>query len=77
VLDVEAFDARTARRRRHESREHADQGRLPGAVRPQQPEHLAVIHMEAQAVDGAKIAEPLAESFHFDVMHGVRALFLS
>ena len=38
--DIRATDGRAARRRRHQRRQHADERRLPGAVRPEQPEDL-------------------------------------
>ena len=42
AADVDAADARRAARRAHARREHADGRRLAGAVRAEQPEHLAL-----------------------------------
>ena len=43
---------------------------LPGAVGPEQAEDLAVLDAEAEAVDGAEVAEALGQMVDFDVEHG-------
>jgi len=40
-----------AARRRQEPEEGADRGRLPGAVRPEEAEHLAVLDGERHVLD--------------------------
>src|SRR5262245_23875014 len=54
--DVDAPDVRAAARRDDARREHAGGGRLPGAVRTEQPEDLAGAHGEVEAVDRADVA---------------------
>src|SRR5438477_3609247 len=66
-------DGDPARRRRHEAGDHAHGGRLAGAVRPEEAEHLAALDRERDAVD-----RPLrAESFHqlVDLDHRDRGEF--
>jgi hypothetical protein len=57
--DIVAGDARESGGRGDERGEHAQQRGLAGAVGAEQAEDLAVAHSEAQAVDGAEIAEAL------------------
>ncbi len=68
--DVEAVHARMPGARHHERREHPDQRRLARAVRAEQAEHLAVLHVEVHLVDGAERAEVLAQVLDLDVEHG-------
>src|SRR5262245_41225765 len=63
---VEPEDARRAFDDRQQRREDADGRRLPGAVRPEEPEHLARPHVEVDAVDGDVVAEPVAQARALD-----------
>jgi hypothetical protein len=49
--DVDAPDPRLARRRDHPRCQHADGGRLPGAVRSEQAEHLAPPDRQVERLD--------------------------
>ena len=65
--DVEAGDARAAAGRGDGGREHADRGRLAGAVRTEQAEHLAGGDLEVDALDGLDAARVgLAQLAHVD-----------
>ena len=55
--DVEACDARGSRGRAQQGSEHAHRGALAGAVRPEEPEDLPLVHGEVDAVDGVHVAE--------------------
>src|SRR5207237_3069662 len=62
-------------RRRQQRDEHANERRLPRAVRAEQTEDFAVLHGEADAVDGGEVAELLDEAVDFDRVHLFVALF--
>ena len=66
---VEAVDEGGARGRGQEGGEHADQGRLAGAVRSQEAEDLALLHGEAHAVHGGEVAERLDDAPDVDGGH--------
>ena len=73
--DVEAGDGRPARVGTKQRRQDANGRRLSGAVRAEQPEHRAFLHVEIDAVERAHLALPRAVHLHeplcFD--HGHRA----
>ena len=56
LLDVEAADRGAARSRRKEAGEHLHRGRLAGAVRAEEAEHLPRLDLEADAIDGSEAA---------------------
>src|SRR3954469_8164092 len=60
--DVVAEDVRDAATDRQERRQDADRRRLAGAVGTEQPEHLALLDLEVDAVHGALLAEGGDES---------------
>ena len=65
-----------------QSAEHPHSRCLPGAVGSEKAEHLAAPHVEADAVDGGEIAEPLDQVLdhnHFIAGHLIvsRHLFSS
>src|SRR5262249_33665055 len=65
--DVEAAEAGDASRvGREQAGEHADRGRLAGAVRSEKAEDLPARHVEAHAVGGDERAEPAGDVAHFD-----------
>ena len=64
--DVEAADERGAGRRRKQRDEHPDQRGFAGAVRTEQPEDLALLDGEADAVDGGEVAELLDDRSDVD-----------
>ncbi len=49
-----------------QSEEHSDQGRLPGAVRPQIAEGRTVRNAKFDVVDGDSVAEPLRQAGRLD-----------
>ena len=53
--------------------DHLERGGLSGAVRPQDPEHLAALDRERDAVDGDVRPVPLREPPHLDRRSGVHA----
>ena len=57
---VDAKDLERAAIRLAQALEHLDRGRLAGAVRTEQPEHLAAADLEGDAVDGVDVAVVLA-----------------
>src|SRR5579864_1813646 len=59
--DVLAEKGNPARRRSVDAGEHVEEGRLPGAVRPDQRDDLATRDDEVDVVDGDEAAELLAE----------------
>ena len=70
--DVGAADERGARRRRQEAGDHLHRRRLAGAVRPQEPQHLAPRDGEGDAVDRGEGAEATGEAACFDHrFHGI------
>ena len=64
--DVEAGNARRTAVRLDQRREDANGGRLPGSVRPQQPEHAARLHAEVDAAQRVDVAVALAQPLGFD-----------
>ena len=61
---------------RQERVEHADRRRLSGAVRPEQPEHLAGLDAQVDPVDGDVLAEAVAKAPQLEsrnVVHAARA----
>ena len=52
---VDAGDEGPSRRRDDPGREHPGRRRLPGAVRAQEAEDLALVDREVQVVDGAEV----------------------
>ena len=63
---VEAVDPRRARGGHEQRGQHADQRRLAGAVRPEQPENLPVLDLESDAVDGREFAKAFGDFFDLD-----------
>ena len=61
VDDVASEDERLPRRRDQQRDQHLDRRRLAGAVRPEQPEELALLDLEADAADGLDLERPSAE----------------
>src|SRR5580658_408324 len=59
--DVESGDRRATAGQRKQGGEHLDGRRLPGPVRADEPEDLAVPDGEGESVDGGEIAEPAGE----------------
>src|SRR5439155_24635968 len=59
-------DACFTARRREQSSEHADSGRLTRAVRAEEPEHLTGAHVEGDAVDGGECAKSPREVLGLD-----------
>ena len=70
VEHVVSGDHRPARRRRQEAGEDLHRGRLAGAVRAQEAEHLAAPHVERNLVDGSGMSVVFGEAF--DLNHQVR-----
>ena len=64
--DVEARDEHGAGVGLQQRREHADRGRLAGAVGAEEPEHAARRDLEVDAVEGPDVAEGLHETGHAD-----------
>ncbi len=56
LVDHSAADEDLARRRRFESRDHAEQGRFPGAGRSEEDEKFALLGREADVVDRPELA---------------------
>ncbi len=54
--DVGAFNPYRPRRRLEDPQDHVDGGRLPGSVRPQEPDDLARFHIERDVVDRDRVA---------------------
>ena len=72
---VVAAQSRAAAGRGDGGREHADRRRLAGAIRTEQAEHLTVLDVEVDALDGFHAAGIcLAQAAHFDTCHGSRLL---
>ena len=67
--DVLAADERAARVGLRQRRQHADGRRLPGAVRAEQPEHLALAHRERHAVERLHGLVALVEVLCDDRVH--------
>ena len=63
--DVEAEDADLSRGWPHERHQHAQRGRLAGAVRTEQPEDRPAAHLEAEPIDRADFAAAPG-SIHLD-----------
>ena len=59
--EVVPVDERLARGRREDARQHAERRRLAGAVRAEEPDHLAARDVEGDVVDGGASAEALGE----------------
>src|SRR2546425_5151077 len=57
---------RPTRRRREERREHLDRRRLPGAVRPEEAEHLGARDVERYAIHRDHVADMPREFNHAD-----------
>src|SRR5262249_54855664 len=68
--DVVAGDARCAAVGPSERGEDADGGRLAGAVRPEQPEDLALAHGEGDAAQSLHSSVALAQPVDDDRVHG-------
>ena len=64
--DVEARDEHGAGVGLQERREHADRGRLAGAVGAEEPEDAARRDLKVDAVQGPDVAEGLHETGHAD-----------
>ncbi len=58
---VDAEELGAAAVHRQQGGEHLEHRGLPGAVGPEHAEHLATVHLEVDAVDGAHVAEGLDE----------------
>ena len=54
--DADAGDPHLSARRHHSGRQHADRGRLPGPVGPQQTEELAVLNFQVERIDRPRAA---------------------
>src|SRR5204863_8820691 len=67
--DVVAVDEGAAGGRRQERRQHPDQRRLAGAVRPEQAEDRAVLDGETDPVHGGEVAEFLHDAANVDGVH--------
>src|SRR5256885_2431280 len=67
-LHVQAAHRDRARARGNEAGDHAHRRRLARAVGAEEPQHLALSHLEGDAVDRALRPEGLAEILHLD--HG-------
>ena len=67
---VEAEHPDRARVRAPVALERLDRGRLAGAVRPEEGEHLAGLGGERQPVDGDQVAVPHDEPGDLDGGHG-------
>ena len=52
LAHFQVVDPGAARAGADQAGEHAHGGRLAGAVRPQEAEHLALLHLQAEAIDG-------------------------
>src|ERR1019366_7948621 len=62
VVHLLAEHADLARVRLRDVHDHADRGRLPGAVRPEETERGAVRDLEVEVVDGGELAEALHDT---------------
>ena len=72
---VDSADLDASGARGEEPRDHLHRGRLAGAVRSENAEHLATVHGERDAVHGEKVAEPPAQALDGDHRgHGVNPL---
>ena len=69
AADVDAADRRGAARRLQQPAQHADRGRLAGAVAAEEAEDLALAHVERQAIDGDEVAEAPREIGDDDRVH--------
>jgi hypothetical protein len=69
---VHAADADRAARGREIARQHLHRGRFPGAVRPEEAEHLAALQFQREAVDGDMAAEAAGEPARGDRGGGFR-----
>jgi hypothetical protein len=58
LLDVEADDGSLAAARLQDPAQHANRRRLARAVRTEHAEHLALVHVERDILDGDQRAEP-------------------
>src|SRR5439155_313815 len=77
AAQLESRDLRGARSWRDERAEEPQGRRLAGAVRSQEAEDLAFMHLEINAVDGGEGAEPLGQFLGADdAPHVIRSLFL-
>ena len=73
-LHVVARHPGPARRGPQQGGEHADEGGLAGAVGPEEPEDLALLHHEVDAGDRGQVAEAADEALRLDrVGHDVAA----
>ena len=66
AADVDAAHRRGPARRLQQAAQHADRRGLAGAVAPQEPEDLPLLHVEAQAVNRHEIAEAAREVVNDD-----------
>src|SRR4029453_867605 len=73
---VEAIDERRAGSRREERHEHADERRLAGAIRTEEPEYLAGFHVERDPVHGGELAELFDDLPHFDGVHSAQSALI-
>ena len=76
--DVDAGQGDPSRRRREEPRDHPHRGRLPGSVRAEEAEDLAILDAEADIVDGRCPEKRLRETLDFEhrMLGAARALDL-
>ena len=71
--DIDATDLDASGARGKEPRDHLHRGRLARTVRSENPDHLATVHGQRDAVHGEKVAEPPAQALDGDHRgHGVR-----
>ena len=64
--DIEAGHGARAAAGAEDAAEHADGGRLARPVRAQEAEDLALLDLEADAIDGHEVAEPLFQVVDHD-----------
>ena len=58
MVQVDARHLQRAAGGREQAAQHAERGRLAGAVGPEQAEDLAALDLEADVIDGGESAEP-------------------
>src|SRR6185437_1190504 len=66
ALQIVAGDRDAARRRRDDAGQAAERGRLAGAVRADEAEHLAAGDVELEAADGGEVAVVLGQPANDD-----------
>jgi hypothetical protein len=65
-------DSGTALGRGGKTQQDAQGRRLPGPVGPEEADHLTRVDLEAQIIDGDKVAEAFGEIVQLDYRHGGR-----